>query len=78
MPLRILNPIRKIVSIASSILGAGGLATILNGGTMTSDPIMDIGILLVITLIIILNGKDGVPDWLRTVAEKRLEKKGGK
>lgn len=64
MPLRIGRALKKVVSIAAGIIGIGTGGGIAIGELITGDVILDAILMIGCLVIIAINGKDGVPDWL--------------
>jgi hypothetical protein len=72
---KIWKGIKKGVSTVAGVVGIGGTGVLASGGVLTGDVIVD-GLLIVgCFILIIINGKEGVPDWMQRLAEKKLANK---
>ena len=72
---KLLKPIKKVLTVVSGITGIGTGLAVGAGTTLTGDIIFD-GILLIGCVVIVLvNGKEGVPDWMTDLLEDRREDK---
>lgn len=65
MPFKIIGrTLKKVITVGAALIGAGTGGALSTGQVLTGEIILD-AILLIGSLIIIgVNGKDGVPDWL--------------
>jgi len=72
---KIWKGIKKGVSIVAGVVGIGGTGVLASGGVLTGDVIVDGLLVVACFILIIINGKEGVPDWMRRLAEKRLANK---
>lgn len=76
MPLKIGKKIlKKTVSVAGAVIGIGTGGSLAIGETLTGDVIIDGVLLLGCFIIIAINGKDGVPEWIKNLASDRLNER---
>lgn len=67
--------LKKAVSVIASIGGIGTGGILAAGGTLTGDIIVDGLFVLVAGTVVIINGRDGVPDWMISLLSSRLSRK---
>lgn len=69
----LLKPIKKVLTVASGITGIGTGLAVGAGTTLTGDIIFDSVLLIGCVVIVLVNGKEGVPDWMTDLLEKRRD-----
>lgn len=74
MSTKMVKYIRKALSTVSSIIGVGVGGSLFAGG-LTGDVIIDGIIVLGAVTVLLLNGKEGVPDWLIKLVKERMLKR---
>lgn len=65
--------LKKVLTTASAITGIGTGLAVGAGTTLTGDIIFDSVLLIGCVVIVLVNGKEGVPDWMTDLLEKRRD-----
>lgn len=73
--MKLLKPLKKVLTVVSGITGIGTGLLVGNGATLTGDIVFDGILLLGCIVIVLVNGKEGVPDWMTDLLEKRRDEK---
>lgn len=77
MPFKFIGKaVKKVVSIVSAVAGLGIGGSAIAGVPITGDLIIDGVLILGCLLIIAINGKDGIPDWLGEILKSKLSDNG--
>lgn len=71
---RIKNFGKKALSIIGAIVGAATGINLGVSGAFTGDVIFDVAVLAACLVIIIFNGKDGVPEWMINLFKTKNKK----
>lgn len=78
MPLRIVRAGKKVVTTAAAIIGVGSAGSVSVGESLTGEVIVDAILIVGAVVIVLINGKDGVPDWLvHLLGKKTREEESG-
>lgn len=71
---KIKNIGRKTLSSIGTIVGAATGISVGAGQPLTGDVIFDMTVLVACLVIVLINGKDGVPDWMINLLKTRNKK----
>lgn len=67
--------LKKGLTIAGGLAGVGTGGAMAVGETLTGDIIFDTVLLIGCIVIVAINGKEGVPDWMGNLLKSRRDKK---